>query len=161
MPSAQHRRGFCKQHLLPAGLQGPSPGWGWGRRCGGLGECLPSRRSHGAGRDPGNVPNHAVLGIWLCFLQGFQNPLAVWRCAVPTSQQSVMFLASRILVSFQCQPFGPWGAGRAAESVWGLWTLWRPGQRSAMSWRVKGHVGLWLNVTESSCSSGRIITIAY
>lgn len=30
-------------------------------------------------------PWRAVLGIWLCFLQGFQNPLAVWRCAVPTS----------------------------------------------------------------------------
>lgn len=49
MPSARHRRGFRTWHLLPAGLQVPSPSWGWGRRCGGWGSVSPAGRVTGEG----------------------------------------------------------------------------------------------------------------
>lgn len=140
------------RQLLPAGVQGPSAGWLWGRACGGVGSVSLAGGVARGRRDPGNFPRHPVLGIWLCSLQGFQNPVDLLKSVPTSAKQSVMFLASRILVSSQCQPFSPWGAGREAESTWVLQTLWRPGQRRAVSWRVKGHIGLWLNVTEGSCS---------
>lgn len=62
---------------------------------------------------------------------------------------------------FSVPAFWSLGSRQGSRERVGLMELWRPGQRRAVSWRVKGHVGLWLNVAEGSCSSGRIITTAY
>lgn len=135
------REQSCAMCNVPSPGEAPAYASAQGRGPGLVGP--PSRRSHPSGEGK----TRPAPALWLWSPPGFLEASGRRNLQVPPQKAvSSCFWPAGFVTSSQCQPlawypFGPWGAGREAERMWGLWAPWWPGQRPAVSLGVQRPLG--------------------